>query len=81
MTRDEWLTVTLVVAFATLVTAHVTLVVGLLARQPRWRAAGRRPRASARARSGGCAPACRAGPAVWMASAIAYGVVRWLASR
>jgi hypothetical protein len=80
MTRDDWITVTLIVAFATLMTAHVTLVAGLLARQPRWRAL-------AAALLPPLAPAwgLRAGmpgrTAVWVTSAIAYGVVRWLASR
>lgn len=80
MTRDEWLTAMLIVAFAILVTAHVTLVVGLLGRQPRWRAI-------AAALVPPLAPAwgARAGmPArtvVWIAGAIAYGVLRWLASR
>jgi hypothetical protein len=38
MGRDEVVAATLVVAFAILVTAHVTLLVGLAARAPRWRA-------------------------------------------
>jgi hypothetical protein len=80
MTRDEWLTVTLVVTFATFVTAHVTLVVGLFARPPRWRAL-------AAAIVPPLAPAwgVRAGmparAAIWVVGAAAYGVVRWLASR
>jgi len=80
MTRDEWLTVMLVVAFATLVTAHVTLLVGLLGRPPRWRAL-------AAAIAPPLAPAwgLRAGmpgrAGIWIASAVAYVVLRWLASR
>jgi hypothetical protein len=80
MTRDEWLTVTLVVSFALLLTTHVTLVVGLLSRGPRWRAlaaAAAMPLAPVwgiRARMW-----VRAG--LWIASAIAYVVTRWLASR
>jgi hypothetical protein len=80
MTRDEWLTATLVVAFATLVTTHVRLLAGLLARRPRWRAlaaAVAPPLAPLwGARSG---MAGRAG--LWVASAVAYGVLRWLARR
>jgi hypothetical protein len=38
MSRDEIVSLGLVGAFALLVTAHLTLVVGLAARQPRWRA-------------------------------------------
>jgi hypothetical protein len=80
MTRDERLTVTLIVAFAILVTTHVTIVVGLLGRQPRWRAL-------AAALVPPLAPAwgVRAGmpgrTAIWITSAIAYCVLRWLASR
>lgn len=80
MTRDEWLTVTLIVAFAILLTAHVTLVVGLLARPPRWRAVlalflpPLAPAWGARAGMPGRT-------AVWIASAIAYSILRWLASR
>jgi hypothetical protein len=39
MSRDDVLAVALVLAFATLVTAHVAIVVGLAVRRPRWRAA------------------------------------------
>ena len=80
MTRDEWLTVTLVVAFATLVTAHVTLVVGLLARPPRWRALAAAlvpPLAPA----WGVRSAMPVRAAIWMVSAVAYALLRWLASR
>ena len=80
MTRDEWLTGTVVLAFATLATAHGTLLVGLLVRRPRWRALAAAlapPLAPVwGARSG---MAGRAG--VWVASALAYGVLRWLARR
>jgi hypothetical protein len=80
MTRDEWVTLVLVVAFAALVTAHVALVAGLFARRPRWRAA-------AAALVPPLAPAwgMRAGMAgravAWVVSALAYVVARWLASR
>ncbi len=78
MTRDEWLTVMLVVAFATLVTAHVTILVGLVGREPRWRALAAAlvpPLAPAWAFRRGMAG--RAG--AWVASALAYAVLRWLA--
>jgi hypothetical protein len=80
MTRDEWLTVTLVVAFAALVTAHVMLVLGLFARPPRWRAlvaAIAPPLAPVWGFRAGMAGRA----AVWVASALAYVVLRWLASR
>ena len=38
MARDDVLTAALLLAFASLVTVHVTIVAGLLARPPRWRA-------------------------------------------
>lgn len=38
MSRDEVVSLGLVGAFALLVTAHVTVVAGLAARTPRWRA-------------------------------------------
>jgi hypothetical protein len=80
MTRDEWLTVTLVAAFAALVTAHVLLVAGLLARPPRWRAlvaAIAPPLAPAWGFRAGMAGRA----AAWVVSALAYVVARWLASR
>ncbi len=79
MTRDEWVMAALVLAFASLVTAHVTLVVGLAARPPRWRAA-------VAALVAPLAPfwGLRAGmpvrSAIWIASAAAYAVARWLAA-
>jgi hypothetical protein len=39
MTGDMAVLAVLLVAFATLVTAHVTLVIGLARRPPRWRGA------------------------------------------
>jgi hypothetical protein len=80
MTRDELLTVTLIVAFAVLVTAHVTIVVGLIARPPRWRAIAAAfvpPLAPA----WGAREGMPGRTVVWIASAIAYCVLRWLASR
>jgi len=38
MSRDEIVTAGLVLSFALVVTTHVTLVVGLATRAPRWRA-------------------------------------------
>jgi hypothetical protein len=79
MTHDEWLAVTMIVAFATLVTAHVSLVVGLLARRPPWQAlvaAVVLPLAPAWGLRG-----MPVRSAAWIASAIAYVVLRWLASR
>lgn len=37
MTRDSVLLVILVLTFATLVSTHATIVIGLLRRRPRWR--------------------------------------------
>ena len=36
---DLFVTLTVILSFATLLTAHVTLVAGLVARRPRWRGA------------------------------------------
>ena len=80
MTRDEWVMATLVVAFAALVTAHVTLVVGLGARAPRWRAAAAAlvvPLAPFWGLRGGMPVRS----AIWIASAAVYAVARALASR
>jgi hypothetical protein len=80
MSRDEAVSGGLVLAFALLVTAHVTLVAGLASRPPRWRAVaalvvlplapwwGRRERMHLRV-------------VVWLASAAGYGALFWLASR
>jgi hypothetical protein len=78
MTRDDLLALALVASFALLVTSHVVLVAGLAARRPRWRA----PIALVAAP---LAPywSARAGravwTAVWVASATAYAVLRYLA--
>jgi hypothetical protein len=80
MTHDEWVTLSLVVAFASLLTAHVTIIAGLAARSPRWRA-------PAAAVVFPLAPywASRAGmhtrSVAWVASAVAYAISRWLAYR
>jgi hypothetical protein len=80
MASGEWVIVAVVIAFATLITAHVTIVAGLAGRPPRWRAIaaffvvpmapywGVRERMFARS-------------AAWIASAAAYAVGRWLAAR
>jgi hypothetical protein len=80
MARDEWVIGALLIAFATLVTAHLTIVAGLAQRPPRRRAIvalflvpmapywGVRERMFARS-------------AAWIASAAAYAVGRWLAAR
>jgi hypothetical protein len=79
MSRDEAVAIGLVLAFAALVTAHVTIVAGLLARRPRWRA----PVALVVAP---LAPywawqAMRARALVWVAAAAAYVVALLLAMR
>jgi len=80
MTGDEVVVAALVLAFATLVTAHVALVAGLASRRPWWRAPvaliaaplapywGHKERMHARA-------------AVWVAGALAYGILRLIAGR
>jgi hypothetical protein len=79
MTRDEWVMAALVLAFASLVTAHVTLVVGLAARPPRWRAAVAALVAPL-APFWGLRAGMRVRSAIWIASAAAYAVARWLAA-
>jgi hypothetical protein len=78
VTRDELVVVSLVVAFAGLVTAHVALVAGLAARRPWWRALVALPVAPLAPYWG-----ARAGMhkrwVAWMACAIAYVVLRLLA--
>jgi hypothetical protein len=80
MTHDEGLTVALVASFATLATAHVALVVGLATREPRWRAVAAAvvaPLAPLWGMRGGMPGRS----ALWVASAAAYVVTRWLANR
>jgi hypothetical protein len=79
MTRDEIVTVAVVVAFATLVTTHVTLVVALAARRPRWRAAAALVVAPLAPFWGWRDSRKRA--IVWMASAVVYAGLLWVASR
>jgi hypothetical protein len=80
MTRDEVVSIALVLAFAALVTAHVGIVAGLARRPPRWRALvalvaaplapwwARQERMHARA-------------VAWVVATAAYGVLLWIASR
>jgi len=78
--RDSIVVSLLVVAFATLLTAHVTLVIGLLRRPPRWRA----PVAlivAPLAPWWGWHARLRARAILWVAAALAYGVARAFASR
>jgi hypothetical protein len=79
MTPDERLFLLLVVSFSALVTAHVSLVVGLALRQPRWRALVALPvfplapywaaRSGMRLRAG-----------LWGAAVLAYLAIRVIAS-
>ncbi len=80
MTRDEWVMAALVVAFAALATAHVTLVIGLASRTPRWRAAAA-ALVVPLAPFWGFRAGMRARSAIWMASAVVYAMARWLAAR
>jgi hypothetical protein len=78
MTRDLLLLGGLVVAFATLVTAHVTLALGLARRRPRWRglvALVVVPLAP----MWGWRERMRVRGVLWIASAIAYAVTLGLA--
>lgn len=79
MTRDEIVTAAVVVAFSTLVTTHVTLVAALASRRPRWRAAAALVVAP-------LAPwwswrGSRKRASLWIASAIVYAVLLWVACR
>ncbi|HEY5241627.1 MAG TPA: hypothetical protein VIJ22_09185 [Polyangiaceae bacterium] len=79
MSRDELVAGALVLAFAVLVTAHVALVVGLAGRAPRWRALvalAVPPLAPYWGWS-----TLRRRSVLWVASAVAYGVLRLVASR
>ena len=78
--RDELVAAGLLVAFATLVTAHVLLVVGLAARRPRWRALLALV-AAPLAPYWGHRLGLHARSVAWTAGAVGYVVCRWLASR
>jgi len=73
--RDQIVVSLLVVAFATLVTAHVTLVVGLARRSPRWRALAAFFVAPL-APWWGWHERLRARAVLWVVAALAYGVTR-----
>jgi hypothetical protein len=75
MTRDEIVLVSLLAAFATLVTAHLALVAGLASRPPRWRAVLALPVAPL-APYWGARAGMHARVVVWIASAIAYAILR-----
>jgi hypothetical protein len=79
MTRDEIVTAAVVVAFATLVTTHATLVAALAARPPRWRAAAALVVAPLAPFWGWHASRKRA--IVWIASAVVYAGLLWVARR
>lgn len=70
----------LVVAFATLLTAHVALLFGLATRPPRWRAAAAAVVAPL-APFWGLRAGMPARSALWLASAVVYVVSWWLARR
>jgi hypothetical protein len=79
MSRDEIVAGLLVLAFAAVVTAHVTLVVGLAGRTPRWRALVALvvpPLAPYWGWDG-----LRRRSVLWMVGAAAYAVLRVVASR
>jgi hypothetical protein len=75
MTRDEWMATALILAFATFVTAHVTLVAGMAMRPPRWRALVALFVAPL-APYWGFEERMRWRAALWIAGVIAYGVLR-----
>jgi hypothetical protein len=80
MSRDEAVSTGLVVAFASLVTAHVMLVAGLAGRPPRWRALAGFvvfPLALLWARD----ERMHRRLVLWLASGAAYVALLWLASR
>jgi hypothetical protein len=78
--RDELVATGLLVAFATLATAHVLLVAGLAARQPRWRALVALV-AAPLAPYWGHRTGMHARSVMWTAGAVAYALSLWLARR
>ena len=80
MSRDEVIAGAIVVAFAALVTSHVTLVGHLALRPPRWRAVVALLVAPL-APWCGAARTSRTRTIVWIASAIAYVVLIAIVSR
>jgi hypothetical protein len=80
LTHDECVALSLVVAFASLVTAHVAIVAGLAVRAPWWRA----PAAAVvfpLAPYWGGRTGMHARSVVWVVSATAYAICRWMAYR
>ena len=80
MSRDELVTAALVLSFAVAVTTHVTLVVGLAARTPRWRALVGLV-VPALAPYWGWTEGLKRRSVLWLVAAGAYVVVRVVASR
>ena len=80
MTRDAAVLAVLVLAFATLVTAHVTLAFGLARRPPRWRGLVALVVAPL-APWWGWQERMRARGVVWLASALVYAIALGLALR
>jgi hypothetical protein len=80
MSRDEIVSVGLVGGFALLVTVHLTLVAGLAARSPRWRAFVALV-AAPLAPWWGMRSGMKGRAAAWLISAVAYVVFFWLARR
>jgi hypothetical protein len=80
MTRDEALAVALVLAFASLVTVHVTIVAGLLGRPPRWRAV-LAAFVAPLAPLWGWFEGMTVRAILWVVCAAAYLAIRWMASR
>jgi hypothetical protein len=79
VTRDAVLLAVLVAAFATLVTAHVTLALGLVRRSPRWHGAVALV-VPPLAPWWGWHAGMRARAAIWVVAAPLYAVSLWLAS-
>jgi hypothetical protein len=80
MTRDAIVLLVLVAAFATLVTAHVTLALGLARRPPRWRALAALV-AAPLAPWWGWRERMRVRAVVWVAAAVVYAVALGAACR
>ncbi len=78
--RDEAVAAGLVLAFATLVTAHVMLVAALASPPRRWHALVALVVAPL-APYWGYRRGLRARSVVWVVAALAYGALRWMASR
>jgi hypothetical protein len=79
VTRDAVVLAVLVAAFATLVTVHVTLALGLVRRSPRWRGAVALV-VLPLAPWWGWRAGMRARAAIWLVAAPLYAVSLWLAA-